>query len=186
MICLDFFFFKTVLQSLVLGFFLVKQFMNFLYLFSLNRIFFLIKLILKKSNERVDVNLRLGFCSGVVMEQSSDHSAQAGMVFFSFDKLHIDKLHKFGMWCFFVFLISLLCVAGPSNIPLWKRGHKVGTHGWGIPSGTKACQTSNDASLFTSSLPVLPHAKCMYLLFVLMLLAIFLLAKSNSFSYFIQ
>ncbi|XP_039125493.1 LOW QUALITY PROTEIN: protein MEI2-like 2 [Dioscorea cayenensis subsp. rotundata] len=49
--------------------------------------------------------------------------------------------------------------AGPSNIPLWKRGHKVGTHGWGIPSGTNACQTSNDASLFTSSLPVLPHAK---------------------------
>ncbi|KAM0944385.1 putative RNA recognition motif domain, mei2-like RNA recognition, RNA-binding domain superfamily [Dioscorea sansibarensis] len=49
--------------------------------------------------------------------------------------------------------------AGPSNIPLWKRGLKAGTNGWGIPSRTNASQTSNDAGLFSSSLPVLPHAK---------------------------
>ena len=32
---------------------------------------------------------------------------------------------------------------------------------WGIPRGIDAFHSSSDVSLFSSSLPVLPHEKCM-------------------------
>ncbi|XP_057956625.1 protein MEI2-like 2 isoform X2 [Malania oleifera] len=48
---------------------------------------------------------------------------------------------------------------GPSNIPLLKIFGKMGTGSWSIPHGTAAYHTSSDASLFSSSLPVLPHEK---------------------------
>uniref|UniRef100_A0A2P2LG81 Protein MEI2-like 2 n=1 Tax=Rhizophora mucronata TaxID=61149 RepID=A0A2P2LG81_RHIMU len=39
---------------------------------------------------------------------------------------------------------------------------KLRTGAWGIPLARDACHPSNDASLFSSSLPVLPHEQCMY------------------------
>ncbi|KAJ0962618.1 hypothetical protein J5N97_027740 [Dioscorea zingiberensis] len=48
---------------------------------------------------------------------------------------------------------------GPSNIPLWKGGLKDGSNAWGIPLRKNSYQASSDASLFSTSLPVLPHEK---------------------------
>ncbi|XP_015880158.3 protein MEI2-like 2 isoform X1 [Ziziphus jujuba] len=48
---------------------------------------------------------------------------------------------------------------GPFEIPSINFPRKGGSSAWGIPSGTDACHASNDASLFSSSLPVLPHEK---------------------------
>ncbi|XP_042494627.1 protein MEI2-like 2 isoform X2 [Macadamia integrifolia] len=50
-------------------------------------------------------------------------------------------------------------VSGSSKIPSVKNSRKVGSGAWGIPSGSDAYDTSSDASLFSSSLPVLPHEK---------------------------
>ncbi|XP_008784396.2 protein MEI2-like 2 [Phoenix dactylifera] len=49
--------------------------------------------------------------------------------------------------------------SGPSNIPPVKTMQKVRSSAWGIPSGSNAYHGSSDASLFSSSLPVLPHEK---------------------------
>lgn len=38
---------------------------------------------------------------------------------------------------------------------------EVGRGGWGILSGSGVHHASSDATLFSSSLPVLPHPKCM-------------------------
>ncbi|ESR50425.1 hypothetical protein CICLE_v10030681mg [Citrus x clementina] len=48
---------------------------------------------------------------------------------------------------------------GSSNIPSLTIPKKVGSGAWGISFGTEANNASNDASLFSSSLPVLPHEK---------------------------
>ncbi|KAL5796843.1 hypothetical protein ACOSQ2_001663 [Xanthoceras sorbifolium] len=48
---------------------------------------------------------------------------------------------------------------GSSNIPLLTIPRKVGSGVWGIQLGTDAYHASSDASLFSSSLPVLPHEK---------------------------
>ncbi|KAI9178470.1 hypothetical protein LWI28_026871 [Acer negundo] len=48
---------------------------------------------------------------------------------------------------------------GSSNIPPLTIPRKVGNGAWGISLGTYAYHASSDASLFSSSLPVLPHAK---------------------------
>ncbi|KAM0933132.1 putative RNA recognition motif domain, mei2-like RNA recognition, RNA-binding domain superfamily [Dioscorea sansibarensis] len=48
---------------------------------------------------------------------------------------------------------------GPSHIPLWKGGLKDGANAWGIPLGKSSYHASSDASLFSTSLPVLPHEK---------------------------
>ncbi|KAK3183426.1 hypothetical protein Dsin_030712 [Dipteronia sinensis] len=48
---------------------------------------------------------------------------------------------------------------GSSNIPSLTIPRKVGNGAWGIPLGTYAYHASSDASLFSSSLPVLPHVK---------------------------
>ena len=61
-----------------------------------------------------------------------------------------------------VIFISLL---GPSKITSMNISHKVGTGGWGIASGSEAYHASSDVSLFSTSLPVLPHGKSMYHLF---------------------
>ncbi|XP_043702446.1 protein MEI2-like 2 isoform X1 [Telopea speciosissima] len=50
-------------------------------------------------------------------------------------------------------------VSGPSKIPSVKISRKVGSGAWRIPSGADAYHASSDASLFSSSLPVLPHEK---------------------------
>ncbi|KAJ4729046.1 Protein MEI2-like [Melia azedarach] len=48
---------------------------------------------------------------------------------------------------------------GSSNIPSLAIPRKVGTGVWGISFGTDTHHAPNDASLFSSSLPVLPHEK---------------------------
>ncbi|XP_022739842.1 protein MEI2-like 2 [Durio zibethinus] len=48
---------------------------------------------------------------------------------------------------------------GPSNTPLVNISRKWETGAWGIPHGTDAYHSSSDASLFSSSLPVLSHEK---------------------------
>ncbi|XP_007048850.2 PREDICTED: protein MEI2-like 2 [Theobroma cacao] len=48
---------------------------------------------------------------------------------------------------------------GPSNIPSVNISRKWETGAWGIPRGTDTYHSSSDASLFSSSLPVLPHEK---------------------------
>eukprot|EP00268_Persea_americana_P025556 TRINITY_DN2488_c0_g1_i4.p1 TRINITY_DN2488_c0_g1~~TRINITY_DN2488_c0_g1_i4.p1 ORF type:complete len:877 (+),score=174.21 TRINITY_DN2488_c0_g1_i4:272-2902(+) len=48
---------------------------------------------------------------------------------------------------------------GPSVTTLAKTSQKVGSKAWGIPPGYEAYHGSSDASLFSSSLPVLPHEK---------------------------
>ncbi|GLT26307.1 hypothetical protein SLA2020_013880 [Shorea laevis] len=47
---------------------------------------------------------------------------------------------------------------GPSNTPV-DISRKVGSGVWGIPLGMNSYHASSDASLFSSSLPVLPHEK---------------------------
>ncbi|XVE86261.1 hypothetical protein DITRI_Ditri18aG0021300 [Diplodiscus trichospermus] len=48
---------------------------------------------------------------------------------------------------------------GPSDAPSANISRKLETGAWGIPRGTGAYHSSSDASLFSSSLPVLPHEK---------------------------
>jgi len=53
---------------------------------------------------------------------------------------------------------------GPSDIPSVNISRKAGSGAWGISHGANDYRSSNDVSLFSSSLPVLPHEKCMYTL----------------------
>lgn len=53
----------------------------------------------------------------------------------------------------------LLCLVGPTEIPPVKTFKEVANGAWGILSGSNAYRASSDATLFSSSLPVLPHAK---------------------------
>lgn len=55
-------------------------------------------------------------------------------------------------------LIILPFFVGPSKISFANIPGKEKS-AWGIPLGTDAHYTSSDASLFSSSLPVLPHEK---------------------------
>ena len=48
---------------------------------------------------------------------------------------------------------------GPSDIVSLNVAKKVGSSAWGMPRGTDAFHASSDASLFSSSLPVLLHEK---------------------------
>ncbi|KAK8357467.1 hypothetical protein V6Z12_A05G420800 [Gossypium hirsutum] len=48
---------------------------------------------------------------------------------------------------------------GPSDTPSVNISRKWETGAWGIPRRTEAYHSSSDASLFSSSLPVLPHEK---------------------------
>lgn len=49
---------------------------------------------------------------------------------------------------------------GPFKISSLNVPEKRGSSAWGIPHGTDVYHASSDASLFSSSLPVLPHEKC--------------------------
>ncbi|XP_020579938.1 protein MEI2-like 2 isoform X2 [Phalaenopsis equestris] len=49
--------------------------------------------------------------------------------------------------------------AGPSNVPSLKIGQKIGSNAWPVPSGSNMFKGSNDVTLFSSSLPLLPHEK---------------------------
>lgn len=63
-------------------------------------------------------------------------------------------------------LIGILCLfIGPSKIPAGNSSKKMVTGAWGIPLRIDAFQSSSDASLFSSSLPVLSHEKRMPKLF---------------------
>ena len=70
---------------------------------------------------------------------------------------------------FFFILIVLCLFAGPLDNPLANISGKE-RNAWRIPLRTGAYHASSDASLFSSSLPVLPHAKCKPDLFWEMLL----------------
>ncbi|KAI4308086.1 hypothetical protein L6164_031197 [Bauhinia variegata] len=50
-------------------------------------------------------------------------------------------------------------IAGPSEICSSDVAKRVGSNAWGIPRGTDVYHASSDASLFSTSLPVLPHEK---------------------------
>ncbi|KAJ1377240.1 RNA-binding domain superfamily [Sesbania bispinosa] len=50
-------------------------------------------------------------------------------------------------------------VAGPTEIPPLNIPKKVGSSAWGIPRAADVLHGSSDVSLFSSSLPVLPHEK---------------------------
>lgn len=50
-------------------------------------------------------------------------------------------------------------VAGPTEIPPLNIPKKVGSSAWGIPRAANVLHGSSDVSLFSSSLPVLPHEK---------------------------
>lgn len=59
------------------------------------------------------------------------------------------------------FLISFhAAFVGPSEIPSLHVQKKVGSSARGIPRMTDMFHASSDVSLFSSSLPVLPHEKC--------------------------
>lgn len=51
---------------------------------------------------------------------------------------------------------------GPSDIPSVNISRKAGSGAWGISHGANDYRSSNDVSLFSSSLPVLPHEKLNY------------------------
>lgn len=51
---------------------------------------------------------------------------------------------------------------GQFKIPSVNVPGKEGSSVWGIPRGIDAYHSSSDASLFSSSLPVLSHEKCMF------------------------
>ena len=59
-------------------------------------------------------------------------------------------------------LSSYVCFVDPFKIPSLNVPKKIGSGAWGIPHGTDAYHASSDASLFSSSLPVLPHEKRMH------------------------
>ncbi|KAJ1441415.1 RNA-binding domain superfamily [Sesbania bispinosa] len=50
-------------------------------------------------------------------------------------------------------------VAGPTEIPPLNIPKRVGSSAWGIPRAADVLHGSSDVSLFSSSLPVLPHEK---------------------------
>lgn len=52
----------------------------------------------------------------------------------------------------------------PTNVPK-EAGN--GTGVWGVLSGSDSYHASSDASLFSSSLPVLPHEKCRCWIFLI-------------------
>lgn len=60
--------------------------------------------------------------------------------------------------------------AGFSSTPSVNIAPKTGRNALGIPPGFSAYRGSSDASLFSSSLPVLPHEKCMFLFWCHLLL----------------
>ncbi|KAJ4975070.1 hypothetical protein NE237_000176 [Protea cynaroides] len=80
-----------------------------------------------------------------------------------------EESHGLVVFCvfpFFTFHIrwqmehsSLNSDSGPSKIPSVNIARKVRSGAWGIPSGSDAYHASSDASLFSSSLPVLRHEK---------------------------
>jgi len=51
-------------------------------------------------------------------------------------------------------------VSGPLKIPSVSKSREMGTNAWNFQAAS-AFHASSDASLFSSSLPVLPHEKCM-------------------------
>ncbi|KAJ7965089.1 Protein MEI2-like [Quillaja saponaria] len=55
--------------------------------------------------------------------------------------------------------ISGQAAEGPLEVSLLNTGREMGSSAWGIPRGTDLYHASRDASLFSSSLPVLPHEK---------------------------
>lgn len=50
---------------------------------------------------------------------------------------------------------------GAFKIPSVNNPRKLESNAWGILHATEAYHASSDTSLFSSSLPVLPHEKCM-------------------------
>lgn len=61
------------------------------------------------------------------------------------------------------FLIDKSCelfVIGPTKIPPINIPKEAGSGAWGTLAGSDAYYASSDATLFSSSLPVLPHEKC--------------------------
>lgn len=63
-------------------------------------------------------------------------------------------------------LIGCSCIIGPSDTPSDNISRKWETGAWGIPRRTEAYHSSSDASLFSSSLPVLHHEKRMCFLLI--------------------
>ena len=60
-------------------------------------------------------------------------------------------------------LLAFMTVfVGQFKIPSVNVPGKEGSSVWGIPRGIDAYHSSSDASLFSSSLPVLSHEKCMF------------------------
>ena len=55
----------------------------------------------------------------------------------------------------------LILLIGPTKIPSINIPKEVGHGAWEVLSGSDAYHPSSDTSLFSSSLPVLPHEKCM-------------------------
>lgn len=68
---------------------------------------------------------------------------------------------------------SELLSIGTTNISP-RNTREVGHDAWGILTGSESCYASSDASLFSSSLPVLPHEKCRCWYFLQILCAILL------------
>ena len=54
-----------------------------------------------------------------------------------------------------------MCVVEPTKIPMANENKEVES-AWGIFSGSDIYHALSDATLFSSSLPVLPHEKCKY------------------------
>jgi hypothetical protein len=90
---------------------------------------------------------------GDAMKQSFDPSSLGNSPSFS-------VLYKVIM-SFCVALHIFLLLIGPSRIPSVNIPGKSGRGAWDLLSGPDSYHASSDASLFSSSLPVLPHEKCM-------------------------
>lgn len=63
--------------------------------------------------------------------------------------------------------IFFVLLVGPTKIPSINIPKEVGGSAWEVIRGSDVYHASSDASLFSSSLPVLPHEKCMCWLFLL-------------------
>lgn len=76
-----------------------------------------------------------------------------------------------------------LLLIGLTKIPPINVPKEAGNGAWGVISGSDSYHASTDASLFSSSLPVLPHEKCRCWRFLIDLYAVslneFLLDLSN-------
>ena len=77
------------------------------------------------------------------------------------------------------------CVLGHSKVQS-NISKEMGSGAWGVMSTSDVYHASNDATLFSTSLPVLPHDKCMHRLLLEDIFTMFILRNDFLLFFFLQ